>query len=48
MPSINRADLVTSENPDKRLFIAELNESVIVDQRLIAMKYKYSVVNTFG
>jgi len=45
MPSINRADLVTSENPDKRLFIAELNESVIVDQRLIAMKYKDSVAN---
>lgn len=43
MPSANRADLVTSENPDKRLFIAELEESVIVDQRLIAMKYKESV-----
>lgn len=45
MPSTNRADLVTSENPDKRLFIAELSESVLVDQRLIAMKYKDSVVN---
>ncbi|BBF44405.1 hypothetical protein lbkm_3118 [Lachnospiraceae bacterium KM106-2] len=45
MPSSNRADLVTSENPDKRLFIAELNESVIVDQRLIAMKYKKSVAD---
>lgn len=45
MPSSNRADLVTSENPDKRLFIAELKESVIVDQRLIAMKYKNSVVD---
>lgn len=45
MPSINRADLVTSENPDKRLFIAELSESVLVDQRLIAMKYKDSVAN---
>ena len=43
MPSSNRADLVTSENPDRRLFIAELEESVIVDQRLIAMKYKESV-----
>ena len=45
MPSTNRADLVTSENPDKRLFIAELSESVLVDQRLIAMKYKDSVAN---
>ena len=45
MPSTNRADLVTSENPDKRLFIAELNESVLVDQRLIAMKYKDSAAN---
>lgn len=45
MPSTNRADLVTSENPDKRLFIAELSESVLVDQRLIAMKYKDSVGN---
>ena len=46
MPSTNRADLVTSENPDKRLFIAELSESVLVDQRLIAMKYKDSVANS--
>lgn len=45
MPSTNRADLVTSENPDKRLFIAELSESVLVDQRLIAMKYKDFVAN---
>lgn len=45
MPSTNRADLVTSENPDKRLFIAELSESILVDQRLIAMKYKDSVAN---
>lgn len=45
MPSTNRADLVTSENPDKRLFIAELSESVLVDQRLIAMKYKDSIAN---
>lgn len=45
MPSTNRANLVTSENPDKRLFIAELSESVLVDQRLIAMKYKDSVAN---
>lgn len=45
MPSTNRADLITSENPDKRLFIAELSESVLVDQRLIAMKYKDSVAN---
>ena len=43
MPSLNRADLVTSENPDKRLFVAELEESVIVDQRLIAMKYKKDI-----
>ena len=39
MPKSNRADIVLSENPDKRLFIAELDESVLVDQRLIAMKY---------
>lgn len=45
MPASNRADLVTSENPDRRLFIAELKESVIVDQRLIAMKYKKTVCN---
>lgn len=45
MPSSNRADLVTSENPDKRLFIAELEESVLVDQRLIAMRYKKTVCN---
>lgn len=40
MPSSNRADLITSENPDKRLFVAELKESVLVDQRLIAMRFK--------
>jgi hypothetical protein len=45
MPSSNRADLVTSENPDKRLFVAQLNDSVIVDQRLIAMRYKENVYN---
>ena len=45
MSASNRADLVTSENPDRRLFIAELKESVIVDQRLIAMKYKKTVCN---
>ena len=45
MPASNRADLVTSENPDRRLFIAELKENVIVDQRLIAMKYKKTVCN---
>ena len=45
MPASNRADLVTSKNPDRRLFIAELKESVIVDQRLIAMKYKKTVCN---
>lgn len=45
MPSSNRADLVTSENPDKRLFVAELEKSVIVDQRLIAMRYKKTVCN---
>ena len=45
MSASNRADLVTSENPDRRLFNAELKESVIVDQRLIAMKYKKTVCN---
>lgn len=45
MPSSNRADLITSENPDKRLFIAELKESVLVDQRLIAMRFKETVCN---
>lgn len=45
MPSSNKADLITSENPDKRLFIAQLKESVLVDQRLIAMKYKESTHN---
>lgn len=45
MPSLNRADLITSENPDKRLFIAELKESILVDQRLIAMKYKKEQAN---
>ena len=39
MPKSSRADIVMSENPDKRLFVAELSEKVLVDQRLIAMKY---------
>lgn len=45
MPSSNKADLITSENPDKRLFVAELKESVLVDQRLIAMKFKETTCN---
>lgn len=33
----DKADFVTGENPDKRLFLAKLDEQVLVDQRLIAL-----------
>ena len=40
MASTNTADMVTTMNPDRRLFFAKFNEPTFINQRLIGLKKK--------
>lgn len=41
-----RADIVTSLNPDKRLFFARVSDDLLINQRLILMDYKSEYTDT--
>lgn len=45
MSDVVTADIVTTMNPEKRIFYAALNEPVLINQRLIGLKYLDDTIN---
>ena len=48
LPKKQLADFVLSTNPDKRLFMAKVEQSMLIDQRLLLLKCKNSKINNLN